>query len=83
MVDTHTIDKKGDSMDTIQKKRRLIIDRIAFLKSLEWGVVVKKWVNDLHDELEEIDENIGKPEKCNCPWQRDFEECKVCTMRET
>ena len=43
----------------IQKKRRLIIDRIQFLKSLKWNDFIKQWVNDLHDELEEIDERIS------------------------
>ena len=45
----------ADEIHPIQVKRRLIIDRIGFLKNLEWNDFVKQWVNDLHDELEEID----------------------------
>jgi len=47
-----------NKVSPIQKKRRLIIDRIQYLKSLEWNDFVKQWVGDLHDELEEIDKNL-------------------------
>ena len=39
----------------IQKKRRRIIDRITFLKSLKWNDFIKQWVADLYDDLEVID----------------------------
>lgn len=42
-------------IDPIQKKRRLIIDRISFLKSLQWNDFIKEWVKDLYDELQKID----------------------------
>lgn len=50
----------SEEVSPIQKKRRLIIDRITFLKSLEWNDFIKQWVNDLHDELEEIDKKTDE-----------------------
>lgn len=38
-----------------QQKRRLIIDRITYLKSLVWDDFIMQWVGDLYDELEKID----------------------------
>jgi len=48
----------SEEVSPIQKKRRLIIDRITFLKGLEWNDFVKQWVSDLYDELEEIDKGL-------------------------
>ena len=42
-------------VNPIQEKRRLIIDRISFLKSLEWNDFIKQWVSDLYDDLKKID----------------------------
>ncbi len=43
----------------IQKKRRRIIDRITFLKSLKWNDFIKQWVADLYDDLEVIDRGVS------------------------
>ena len=43
------------TINPIQEKRRLIIDRISFLKSLPWNEFIKQWVSDLYDDLKKID----------------------------
>ena len=48
----------ADEAITIQKKRRLIIDRITFLKSLEWNDFIMQWVIDLYEDLEIIDKGL-------------------------
>ena len=50
-------------IDPIQKKRRLIIDKISYLKGQPWNDMVKKMVNDLYDELEAIDKGIDNDYK--------------------
>ena len=51
---------KEDAVSPIQKKRRLIIDRIHWLKPTVTTDEFKlKWINDLYDELEKIDNNIA------------------------
>lgn len=51
---------ESKEVSPIQQKRRLIIDKITFLKGLEWDSdFIKQWVNDLYDDLEKIDKSLG------------------------
>jgi len=49
----------SEEVNPIQKKRRLIIDRISYLKSLTWNDFIKQWVSDLYDDLKKIDDGIN------------------------